>query len=47
MTVKFASAVPWDAVRLLLAVAAFIALIRKVDILYVVLAGAALSLIVF
>jgi chromate transporter len=47
VTVRFASAVPWDAVRLLLAAAAFIALIRKVDILYVVLAGAALSLIIF
>jgi chromate transporter len=47
VTVKFAWAVPWDAVRLLLGLTAFIALVRKVDILYVVLAGAALSLFIF
>lgn len=47
VTLKFASAVPWDAARVLLGLAAFIALIRKVDILYVVLAGAAISLVLF
>ncbi len=47
VTVKFASAVPWDAVRLALGGVAFVALVRKVDILYVVLAGAALSLVIF
>jgi chromate transporter len=44
-TVKFASAVPWDVVRVLLVLGAFIALIRKIDILYVVLAGAVISII--
>ena len=43
--VKFAAAVPWDVVRILLGLAAFVALIRKVDILYIVPAGAILSVI--
>jgi chromate transporter len=42
---KFAVAVPWDAVRILLGLGALAALIRKVDILYIVPAGAVLSLI--
>jgi chromate transporter len=46
-TVKFASAVPWDAVRLLLVLGVLIALLRKIDILYVVIAGAVISVIVF
>jgi chromate transporter len=46
-TIKFAFAVPWDAVRGLLALGAFIALIRKIDILYVVLAGAVVSMMIF
>ena len=46
-TITFASAVPWDVVRVLLALGALIALIRKIDILYVVLAGAVLSVIIF
>ncbi len=46
-TVKFGSAVHWDTLKVLLAVAALIALLRKVDILYVVPVGAAISLIVF
>jgi chromate transporter len=41
----FALAVPWDAFHLAMAGAAFIALIYKVDILWVVLAGAAISLL--
>lgn len=43
--VRFAGAISWDGLRLLLAGAAFIALRRKVDILWVVLIGAALSII--
>lgn len=46
-TIKFASAVPWDVVRVLLALGALIALIKKIDILYVVLAAAVLSVIIF
>ena len=46
-TVKFAFAVPWDVVRILLALGALTALIRKIDILYVVLAGAVISMIMF
>lgn len=47
ITVKFAVAVPWDAVRIALGAAALTALLRKVDILWVVLAGAALSVVLF
>jgi chromate transporter len=43
--IKFASVVPWDVVRILLGFAALAALIRKVDILYIVPAGAVLSVI--
>jgi chromate transporter len=47
VTIKFAYAVPWNVARILLVSAAFIALMRKIDILYVVLAGALLSVIIF
>jgi chromate transporter len=47
VTVKFALAMPWDIVRAALVCAAFVALLRKVNIIYVVLAGAALSLALF
>jgi chromate transporter len=43
VTVKFGLAVPWDIVRVTLAGASFIALMRKVDILYVVLITAVIS----
>jgi chromate transporter len=43
--IKFAFAVPWDIVRVLLVLGALTALIRKIDILYVVLAGAVISII--
>jgi chromate transporter len=46
-TIKFAFAVPWDVVRVLLGLGALTALIRKIDILYVVLAGAVISMIIF
>jgi len=47
VTVKFTLAVPWDAARVILGLAALAALLRRVDILYVVLAGAAISLLLF
>ena len=46
VTIRFAVDIPWDLARLLLSVAAFIALILKVDTLWVVLAGTVVSLIV-
>ena len=47
MTIRFAVAVPWDAVRVLFGIAVLAALARKVNILYVVLAGSVLSVLVF
>jgi chromate transporter len=47
VTIKFALAVPWDLVRIVLVCAAFIALIRKVDILYVVFITAVISIFAF
>jgi len=46
VTIRFALNIPWDVPRILLSGAAFIALILKVDILWVVLAGTVISLIV-
>ncbi|HET6513750.1 MAG TPA: chromate efflux transporter [Thermodesulfovibrionales bacterium] len=46
VTLKFAVAVPWDPIRALMACAAFFALLRKVDILYVVLVAAVISVFV-
>jgi chromate transporter len=43
---KFATTVPWDVARILLGLAALAALIRKVDILYIVLAGAVISVFI-
>jgi chromate transporter len=43
---KFATTVPWDMARGLLGLAALVALIRKVDILYIVLAGAVISVFI-
>ncbi|HCZ11314.1 MAG TPA: hypothetical protein DHV16_03460 [Nitrospiraceae bacterium] len=47
VALKFALAVPWDIIRVLFVVTTFIALLRKVDTLYIVLAGAILSLVLF
>jgi chromate transporter len=47
VTIKFASAVPWNVARILLVSGALIALMRKIDILYVVLCGAFISVIIF
>jgi chromate transporter len=46
VTIRFALDIPWDVPRVLLSGAAFIALILKVDILWVVLIGTVISLIV-
>ncbi len=43
---KFTMAVPWDIVRILLGFAALGALLRKVDVLYIVPVGAVLSVLV-
>jgi chromate transporter len=47
VTIKFILAVHWDLLSLLLAVAVFLALIRKVDILYIVPVVVALSMLIF
>lgn len=46
VTIKFLLNVPWDMMRVLLGLAALIALLKKVDVLYVVLIGAIISIIV-
>jgi len=46
-TFKFGSVVPWDTARVVLILGALTALIRKIDILYVVLAGSVISIIIF
>ncbi len=45
VTVRFALNIPWDITRIFLSGAAFIALLLKVDILWVVLVGTVISLI--
>ncbi|MGA8752182.1 chromate efflux transporter [Candidatus Deferrimicrobium sp.] len=47
MTVRFAAAVPWDAVKVLFGIAVIVALVRKVNILPIVLIGSALSIVIF
>jgi chromate transporter len=47
VTVRFALAVPWDILRVSLVVAVLVALIRKVDLLYIVLIGATVSVALF
>ncbi|WP_428121104.1 chromate efflux transporter [Dissulfurimicrobium sp.] len=47
VTLKFAFDIHWDVVRALLALVAFVALSKQIDVLYVVVAGAVASLIVF
>ena len=44
--IKFAMTVPWDIMRILLGLAALTALLRKIDILYIVPIGAAVSVVV-
>lgn len=45
--IKFAIAVPWDPIRIILGVAALIALFKKIDLLYVVIIGAVISSWIF
>ena len=45
--IKFAITVPWDFIRILLGLAALTALLRKVDILYIVPVGAVISVFIF
>jgi chromate transporter len=45
--IKFGLAVPWDITRVLLGVVALAALIKKIDLLYVVIIGGALSIWLF
>jgi chromate transporter len=45
VTFRFASAIPWNVPRSLLAAAAFIALLSKAEIIWVVLAGTIISLL--
>ena len=47
VSIKFAMAVPWDFIRILLGLAALTALLRKVDILYIVPVGAVISVFIF
>ncbi len=47
VTIKFASGVPWDVMRVLLACVAFAALLKKIDIVYIVLIAAFISVIIF
>jgi chromate transport protein ChrA len=47
VTFRFASAISWNVPRTLLAVAAFIALLAKVDIIWVVFAGTLISVFLF
>ena len=47
VVVRFSIAVPWDFFRVILVLAGLAALLRKVDLLYIVLIGAALSLLLF
>jgi chromate transporter len=43
VTFRFASNIPWDIPRVLLAAAAFVALLLKVEIIWIVLAGTVIS----
>jgi chromate transporter len=45
--IRFLTAVPWNMMKFFLGVAALIALIRKINVLYVVAAGAIFSLFFF
>jgi len=45
VTVKFLLNVPWDTIRVILGLAALTALLNKIDVLYVVLIGAVISII--
>jgi chromate transporter len=45
VTIRFAFAVPWDAIRIVIFLATAAALVRKVDMLYIIPAGAIISVL--
>jgi chromate transporter len=45
--IKFGLAVPWDVLRVLLGAVAIVALFKKIDLLYIVIAGGIVSLVLF
>jgi len=47
MTIRFAVVVPWDAIKVLFGIAVTTALAKNMNLLYIVLAGAALSVLIF
>jgi chromate transporter len=47
VTLKLALDVPWDILKALLGLAALTALVKKIDVLYIVLIGAVISLVLF
>lgn len=47
VTLKFASAVPWDLMRMIVTCGLFVLLIKKVDIFYVVIVAAVISALIF
>ena len=47
MTIRFAVAVPWEPSKILFGIAVVIALARKMNLLYIVLIGSALSIVLF
>ena len=47
VVIRFSLAVPWNLFRVLIVLGSLIALFKKVDLLYIVLIGAALSLVLF
>jgi chromate transporter len=46
VTLKFGLNISWDLIRVLFGLAAMAALMKKVDVLYVVLAGAVVSILI-
>lgn len=44
--IKFAMEVPWDLIRAIMGLAAMTALLRKMDVLYIILAGVVISVLV-
>ena len=47
VVIRFSVAVPWDIFRVILVLAALAALLKKIDLVYIVLIGAAISLSLF
>jgi chromate transporter len=45
--IKFGANVPWEIMRVILGLAALVALLRKIDVLYIVIAASLVSVVVF